>query len=179
MNIDLAVEKERKLSTQEHYDIIRGAINMANENGFINDFVFSRALILNTVQAINEDKSKYGELIAENVFDAWDTLLEENVLDSLLDEYALDLELLAEEAKVWCAQYIEFSVSAQGVLNQLVNTSNTLLADAKSLYSDVMSQPEMYKVLETADNFGINRPHGQVGEPTLADILGLDNDATE
>lgn len=162
--MDLITEKSRKLSTQEHYDILRGAIDMANEDGFINDFVFSRALILNTVQAINEDKSRYGDLIVENMFDAWDKMLEEGVLNDLLDNYQTDLDILAEEANIWKNQYTDYSLSMQGVLNQLVSTSNNLLTDAQNLYHQVMKQPELYNVLDLADDYGINRLQGQSEE---------------
>ena len=45
MSINLDVEKQRKLSTQDMYDILHFAAQSAEDNGFVNSFVFERALL--------------------------------------------------------------------------------------------------------------------------------------
>jgi hypothetical protein len=41
--LSIKLEQQMPLSPQEQYDIINTALNMANDNGFFNTFIFERA----------------------------------------------------------------------------------------------------------------------------------------
>ena len=66
--INLEIEKSLTLSAQDHYDIISFAIDAADDNGFINSFVFERALYCYTFIILNpERKDELSPIAAENI----------------------------------------------------------------------------------------------------------------
>jgi len=56
MAIDLTLEKERSLSTQDMYDIIAFSTEAANDNGFMNSFIFNRSIYLRQLFFIQNRK---------------------------------------------------------------------------------------------------------------------------
>lgn len=69
--INLETEKSLALDAQERYDIISFAMDAADDNGFINSFVFERALYCYAaIMLYPEYKEQLSELATINLISA-------------------------------------------------------------------------------------------------------------
>lgn len=69
--INLEIEKSLALDAQERYDIISFAMDAADDNGFINSFVFERALYCYAaIMLYPELKEDLSEKVASNLINA-------------------------------------------------------------------------------------------------------------
>lgn len=155
--LNLNKEKERKVSTQDVYDIISFAIQAADDDGFINSFVFERALYEYTVLTVYpDDRDKYSGVIAQNPNDAWDEMLKDGVLDKLFNEYKDDLDFIADSAGTWADEYVEFEHSIHGILNQVQGAIGNINAQTLQDFQKVASNDALKEVTDIADKWGMN-----------------------
>ena len=104
--MNLEFEKQRKLSTQDMYDILAFAVDAAEDNGFMNSFVFERAMYeYAAIMVFQEDKEILAPKVAQNVNTAWDYMLEEGYIDRLIEEYQPELDMLADCGGRWMEEY--------------------------------------------------------------------------
>ena len=107
--IDLRIEKERHMTTQDMYDILDFAMQAAEDNGFINSFIYERALYEFAALILFPDrKDEFSSLIAENVNTAWDTMLEDGILEELVENYEQDLNYLAALGEKWIDEFTTY-----------------------------------------------------------------------
>ena len=68
--INLEIEKTLTFSAQDRYDIISFAMDAADDNGFINSFVFERALYCYAFMMLRpERKDELTPIAANNILD--------------------------------------------------------------------------------------------------------------
>lgn len=157
MAIDLTLEKERSLSTQDMYDIIAFSMEAANDNGFMNSFIFNRALYLfAAIILYPENKEEYSHIIAENINTAWDKLFQEGVIDNMTKDFKVDLEMLAEYGKVWFDEYTEYAHSARGLLDTIQMFSGDIVRAAAEQLRSATVQSGVQEVQEIAEKWGMN-----------------------
>ncbi len=71
MSLDLNKEKTSALSSAAQFDIINFAIQAAEENGFLNSFIFERALYCFAAIILNDDrKEEISHLVSQGVVEA-------------------------------------------------------------------------------------------------------------
>ena len=157
MAIDLTLEKERSLSTQDMYDIIAFSTEAANDNGFMNSFIFNRALYLfAAIILYPEQKEEFSHIISENINTAWDKLLQEGVIDNMVKDFKTDLDMLAEYGKTWLDEYTEYAHSARGLLDTIQMFSVDIVKAAAEQLQSATTQSGVKEVLDIADKWGMN-----------------------
>lgn len=157
MSINLEQEKQRSLSTQEIYEIIDFAVQAAEDNGFINTFVFERALYLFAAIRLQEDrKDEIAELITESPNKAWDALLEDGTIEQLLSDYKLDLDILADAGAQWIKDYTEYAHSARGLLDEVKTFSGDIVEGAVNQLKQYTDNDSIQRVIDTANSWGLN-----------------------
>ena len=125
--INLETEKSLTLSAQERYDIISMAMDAADDNGFINSFVFERALyIYAAIILYPEHKDVISKAAAADLIKTWETLVENGVLESMVKDYSEDLDQLSQESKHWYNEYSDCAHSARGILEMIQQYSGIL-----------------------------------------------------
>ncbi len=155
--IFFSYEKNKKLNTQERYEIIDFAVQVAEDNGFINSFIFSRALYLFAAIILCEDrKEEIAAMVAENVNAAWDALIEDGTIEDLQEQYKQDLDNLAEEGRIWLEEYTTYLHSARGLLNTLQDFSSDIVKQAAETLQKSADNAGVTQILEVADNWGMN-----------------------
>lgn len=155
--IFFSYEKNKKLNTQERYEIIDFAVQAAEDNGFINSFIFSRALYLFAAIILCEDrKEEIAAMVAENVNAAWDALIEDGTIEDLQEQYKQDLDNLAEEGRIWLEEYTTYLHSARGLLNTLQDFSSDIVKQAAETLQKSADNAGVTQILEVADNWGMN-----------------------
>lgn len=156
MNIEL--EKQRRISTQDIYDIISFAVDAAEDNGFINSFILERALYeFAAIIVFPERKEEIASLVAENINTAWDVLLDDGTIDILYDDYKVEMEMLAGNARIWVEDFSTYLHSARGLLNSFQETSGNIVDQAVRALKQSAEESGVEEILDIADKWGMNR----------------------
>lgn len=164
--MQLQQEKDSCFTAQEAYQIISDAIDFAEEdNGFINSFIFERALWVCAARTLYEDK--LDEINTSLLEDGsplitWNKLIEDGTIDTMVEEHKNSLDYLAVNAEKWFDEYTEASHS----MRSLIDVINTLM---EGMSGNLGKQLDLFKndadiqnVIDIADNWGLNRDGGDL-----------------
>lgn len=160
--IDLNLAISLPLSAQEQYDIINFALQAANDNGYLNRFVFEHALWCKTACSLMDDvPDDIQELVNVNPLQAWDRMLEEEILQNLFYKYmdvkvgdTLVLDYFGANAAYCFENYEAYLLSLGGALSQTDMMSTENLEDFKQSLQDFMTNDNTLKILDIADSWG-------------------------
>lgn len=163
----LDYEKQRVLSTQELYEIMDFATQAAEDNGFMNSFIFYRALYLFAAIRLYEDrKEEIAGLVAANINTAWDTLINDGTIEDMVKNYELDLTMLVANGEIWLEEFTEYAHSARGLLNTIQEFTGDIVQQAAKQLQNTASDPRIQEVLSVAEEWGMNN-NPTVAEETL------------
>lgn len=155
--IDINYEKTSKLSTKDIYDIIAFSIDAAEDSGFMNSFIFNRALYLfAAIVLYPERKDELSSIVAKNINEAWDYLRDDGTLEKMTEDCSVELELLADYGKTWFEEYTEYAHSARGLLDTITTFSGDIVKSAVEQLRDASESTGVAQVLELADKWGMN-----------------------
>lgn len=157
MAINLQQEKNMCLSAQERYDIIDFATQAAEDNGFMNSFIFERALWLFAAIRLCEDRhDEIASMVARNLLEAWDELVADGTLEDMFVGCKDDLDILADEAFTWFNEYTTYAHSARGLLSTIQTLSGDIVAQAAEQFQSMNGNGDFQQVLDIASNWGMN-----------------------
>ena len=160
--INLTKELKMALSTQDVYDIISFSVDAADDNGFMNSFIFNRALYLFAAIVLYPDqKEEYASIVAANINQAWDKMVEEGIIQQMMDDYPEELEMLAENGKQWFDEYSDYAQSARGLLNTIQDFSGDIVKSAVEQLKNASQEAGVKEVLDIADKWGMNNELGK------------------
>ena len=155
--MNLEFEKQRKLSTQDMYDILAFAVDAAEDNGFMNSFVFERAMYeYAAIMVFQEDKEILAPKVAQNVNSAWDYMLEEGYIDRLVEQYQPELDMLADCGERWMEEYTAYAHSARGLLDTVKMVSGDITQNMISQLKQTADQEGVSNLIQIADHWGMN-----------------------
>lgn len=155
--IDLRSEKNRHMSTQDTYDILSQAISISETNGFINSFLFERALFEMAILILYPDrKDEFAPMVAENLLEAWDVMLEDGILEEFVAAYPDVIEYLSSLGQVWKEEYSKNIQSARGILNAFQEVSGSMVSNAAKKLLDSANASGVQNVLDIANKWGMN-----------------------
>lgn len=168
MAINLNEHKSLCLSAQERYDIIDFATQAAEDNGFMNSFIFERALWLFAAIRLCEDRrDEITSLVADNLLNAWDVLLEDGTIEEMTNNFKPELEILAAEGSTWFEEYTAYAHSARGLLGTLQQFSGDIVRNATEQFQNMQASGELRQVVDIASNWGMeNGP--EIGDSLFA-----------
>ena len=150
-------ETAKKLTSQDMYDIIHFAAQSAEDNGFVNQFVFERALYAYAAIIVYPDrKEELGRMVSDNILDAWDALLADGTIADMNEKFAVDMDALGQIGSVWLDDYIKYLQSARGILSSFQEFSGDIIQTAVEKFKNVSDEVGANQVLEIANNWGMN-----------------------
>lgn len=159
MAIDLTVEKEAELSAQDRYDIISAAVADAYDDGFMNGFIFERALYSYAFAAFSEtDELTRKELflqIHENPLTYWTEHLDD--IEKMVQEHAPVIGLLGTDANMWFADYVNYAYSMRGLLDNLGDIMSGVTQRAQNELVEMQQDGELQSVMDIAKEWGFDR----------------------
>lgn len=156
--INLETEKSLALDAQERYDIISFAMDAADDNGFINSFVFERALYCYAAMMLYpEYKKELAELATSNLIAAWNKILEENIFEQMIKNYETTITILCQEAENWFKEYSDWAHSARGILDIIQQFSGNIVENAANRLTTTAQETGVSNLLEVADEWGMTR----------------------
>ena len=157
MAILFETETAKKLTSQDMYDIIHFAAQSAEDNGFVNQFVFERALYAYAAIILYpERKEELGRIVSDNILDAWDALLTDGTIADMNENFAVDMDALGRIGSVWLDDYIKYLQSARGILSSFQEFSGDIIQTAVEKFKTVSDEVGANQVLEIANNWGMN-----------------------
>ena len=157
MAILFETETAKKLTSQDMYDIIHFAAQSAEDNGFVNQFVFERALYAYAAIILYPDrKEELGRIVSDNILDAWDALLTDGTIADMNENFEVDMDALGRIGTVWLDDYIKYLQSARGILSSFQEFSGDIIQTAVEKFKTVSDEVGANQVLEIANNWGMN-----------------------
>ena len=155
--LDIALEKEKTLSTQEMYEILDFAVQAAEDNGFINSFVFVRAMYMYAAIRLYEDRrEELQQMINSDLLGSWDELVKDGTIENMNKDFYVDMNLLADYGQVWMDEFTAYAHSARGLLNTIQEFSADIVEQATQRLSSVISNDDVKKVTDIAQEWGLN-----------------------
>ena len=154
------------LTSQEIYDMINSCLEEAEDNGFLNQFVFERALICHEVLLLIEDLDDIdGPMVAENPLNAFDHFLEMGYIQALVREYSATVNYIGKIAAQYFADYEKYLLSVGGVLNKAEIFSSEVLQNMAGQMNDLTKNDEIKETLKIAKEWGMDRQPPKVENP--------------
>lgn len=157
MAILFETETAKKLTSQDMYDIIHFAAQSAEDNGFVNQFVFERALYAYAAIILYpERKEEIGRMVSNNILDSWDALLADGTIEDMNKNFAVDMDALGRIGSVWLDDYIKYLQSARGIFSTFQTFSGDIVESTVNRFKDAFNENDAKAVLEIADRWGMN-----------------------
>ena len=151
------LETTRKLTSQDIYDIIHFSAQSAEDNGFVNQYVFERALYAYAAIILYPDrKEEIGRMVSNNILDAWDALVSDGTTSDMEKNFSSDLKILGEVGSVWLDDYIKYLQSARGIFSTFQTFSGDIVESTVNRFKDTFNESDAKTVLEIADKWGMN-----------------------
>lgn len=159
--INLKNEKDCRFSAQTVYDIIAEATDFADEDGFVNPFVFERALYLLAYASSNEEvRESIATQLTEGItiLEVWDKIIaeKEDEFDQFINEYSLDLKYIAEEASLWQEDYLKYVTSPRGLIEGLSPILEGLAEKLSGQMSSLQNDERLKEALSIANKWGLD-----------------------
>jgi len=154
------------LTSQEIYDMINSCLEEAEDNGFLNQFVFERALVCHEVLLLIEDLDDIdGPMVAENPLTAFDHFLEMGYIQNLIKNHADTVNYIGKVAAQYFEDYEKYLLSIGGVLNKAEIFSSEVLQNMAGQMNDLTKNGDIQETLKIANEWGMNRQPPQVENP--------------
>lgn len=164
--INLEQVKNCPLTSQEMYDMINSCIEAAEDNGFLNQFVFERALVCHEILNLVEDLDDLaGSRVAENPLTAFDQFLEQGQIDELIANHKDAVEYIGQVAAQYFEDYEKYLLSIGGVLNKAEIFSSEVLQNMAGQVQTLTTNQDVKEALRIADEWGMNRVPPKVENP--------------
>ena len=140
------------LTSQEIYDMINSCLEEAEDNGFLNQFVFERALVCHEVLLLIEDLDDIdGPMVAENPLTAFDHFLEMGYIQNLIKNHTATVDYIGKVAAQYFEDYEKYLLSIGGVLNKAEIFSSEVLQNMAGQVNEVMQNDDIKETLHIAD----------------------------
>lgn len=154
------------LTSQEIYDMINSCLEEAEDNGFLNQFVFERALVCHEVLLLIEDLDDIdGPMVAENPLTAFDHFLEMGYIQNLVKNHTATVDYIGKIAAQYFEDYEKYLLSIGGVLNKAEIFSSEVLQNMAGQFNDLTKNGDIQETLKIADEWGMNRQPPKVENP--------------
>ena len=158
--MNLEQEKNNVFTPQETYEIISAAIDMADDEGFVNSYVFERALYVCAARVIYEDKfDEINESLLENgsPLITWKELLDNGTVDQMVAEYGESLNYLASLGQNWFEEYTEAAHSLRSLVDVIQTLMNGMSENMGKQLDMFKQDTDVQNVIDIADKWGLDR----------------------
>lgn len=158
----MIIEQEKKcvFTPQETYEIISAAIDMADDDGFVNSYVFERALYVCAARILYEDKmDEINTSLIENgsPLITWKELLDNGVVDQMVAEHSESLDYLASLGQNWFEEYTEAAHSLRSLVDVVQTLMDGMAGNIGKQLDAFKQDADVQNVIDIADKWGLDR----------------------
>lgn len=140
------------MNSQEIYEVVNYALDAANDNGYLNHFVFTKALNVATAMVVVPDEVSIQE--GENILSVYDRLSEDGVIAKVVS--AVDMCELYDIAYAEFKSYQAYLVSISGSMNKFMDVLNERFASGIKELTSRINSDDIAQVQAIAENWGLN-----------------------
>ena len=171
--IDLNFEHEKKISSQDLYNIVSNAIDVANDDGMLNSFIFQRALYVFAAAVVYEEQTENIMTKISNFPELWDELVENNTIDNLKNDYAQEVTMLSSIGKDWFEEYNEHIHSSYAVVTAVSDIIQNFTANFQNQVNDLSKNKVFSDLVKTASQWGMNNdnPAEKAKQDSLFEVV--------
>lgn len=158
--MNLEQEKNNVFTPQETYEIISAAIDMADDEGFINSYVFERGLYVCAARILYEDKTdQINESLLENgsPLVTWKELLDDGTIDQMIAEHSKSLDYLASLGQNWFEEYTEAAHSLRSLIDVIQTFTDGMAGNIGKQLDMFKQDTDVQNVIDIADKWGLDR----------------------
>lgn len=158
--MNLEQEKNNVFTPQETYEIISAAIDMADDDGFVNSYVFERALYVCAARTLYEDK--VDEINTSLLGDGsplitWKKLLDDGTIDQMAAEHDESLNYLASLGQNWFEEYTEAAHSLRSLVDVIQVLTDGMAGNLGKQLDMFKQDADVQNAIDIADKWGLNR----------------------
>ncbi len=159
--IDLNLEKESLFSAADIYGILDISMQYADENSFLNYYVYERCVMLNALKIYNPELlDEIADLMEQNVLEAWDKYLQNGELKKMYEDpdskVSTGLDLLLEASEDYFYSYKDFVQSIRAVAVDFSQVVGKGAKDGQASLANIFTNDNVEEIREIADKWGIN-----------------------
>ena len=155
--IDFKAEKECKFTAADIYAIMDVAAQNANDNGYLNYFVYERCLLLHAIKICYPEK--LDEVVAamdSDTLGAWDKYLKDGTIEKMVNEYSDSIDTLEDIAETYFAEYQEYLMSIRAVATDFQQVVGKGAEQGNENIANLFLNKDIEEVRSIADKWGIN-----------------------
>lgn len=155
--IKVKQEKELKLSAGEINAILSFAFGEATNNGFVNRFVFERAMYVYAyVVLMGKNIDVDDDILDDNVLNVWNTILLDGTVERMTKEYENELVVIQNAAADIFEDYRDYQRSVRGVAGALGDAIDNVLGQLSSIAKDGLTPEQYREIMDIASKWGLN-----------------------
>jgi hypothetical protein len=156
MSINIEMEKNRTISSQEAYDVVQFAIAVAASDNVIDSFVFSRSLYIALALVLYpERKDEISAHVEDGALQVWDMLLKDGTIDDMLTNYSSDCDFVAEVGNEMFEDFCKYNDSFRGIIDALSTIISDSVSNLTGELKQITDSKELKQVLQLAAKLGI------------------------
>ena len=163
--MNLEQEKNSVFTPQETYEIISAAIDMADDEGFVNSYVFERALYVCAARVLYEDKTdkiNLSLLEGGSPLVTWKELLDDETIDQMVAEHKESLDYLASLGQIWFEEYTEAAHSLRSLIDVIQAFTDGMAGNMGKQLDMFKQDIDVQNVVDIADKWGLDRDGGSL-----------------
>lgn len=156
------------IATSNVIGFIENAVRIAEIEGFLNPIVMGTVLWLHLAAALMPDKADEINAISQSedgIFGAIDKLQADGVIQELCENYTADISYVFNLADAWYRQYAKFLPSFAGQIGRMSFLTQENVQEALDGVRKLAAEGDIEKVLEIANELGINNGQEQIVKP--------------
>lgn len=153
-------EKNCVFTPQETYEIISAAIDVADDEGFVNSHVFERALYVYAARVLYEDKiDEINTSLIKNgsPLITWKELLDDGTVDQMIAEHGESLDYLASLGQIWFEEYTEAAHSLRSLIDAIQVLTDGMAGNVGKQLEAFKQDADVQNVIDIADKWGLDR----------------------
>lgn len=157
-------ESNMRMSSEERYIVLDHSLQSADDEGFVNDFIFKRAVFCYAAAVLLEDRrEEIASMIAVNPMMAWDALVKDGTMKKLAEDYKQDFEAMFDEYEIIKEAYEGYCNSVRGTFNTFQLFSGDITAKAAEQLAVLKeNRGDLEKAVNAAKKWGMPQTDNNV-----------------
>lgn len=157
--IDMELEKQSTLTAKDINDLLAFAIGESENDGFVNRYVFERAMYtyLYLLLAEGDEQEKVRNSINENgVLVVWQELVGTGKIEQMAQDHQTEITLVERAGADVFDDYNGYSRSIRASFANIQSVSSNVMENAAKQMSQMLSSDQYKDIMDIAEKWGMN-----------------------
>ena len=157
--IDMELEKQSTLTAKDINDLLAFAIGESENDGFVNRYVFERAMYtyLYLLLAEGDEQEKVRNSINENgALVVWQELVGTGKIEQMAQDHQTEITLAERAGTDVFDDYNGYSRSIRASFANIQSVSSNVMENAAKQMSQMLSSDQYKDIMDIAEKWGMN-----------------------